>query len=124
MTNTTSRFILTMPGTLVLIHATISTIPGWLQRKHMPGRAFTAVATGLLAACAGVQFLMWDRASQAKTLAFGERGDQIYVLPELDERALPTLKTFEYLRRTLRHGEADLFPAPARTPAPTLVLCR
>ena len=98
-------FVLAMPGTLVLIHVTIVSVPAWLRRKHMSARAFTAVAGGLLASCALIQCLLWDRACQAKTVPLGAGGDQFYVLPDLDERALPTVKTLEFLRRTVRDGE-------------------
>jgi len=98
-------FVLAMPGTLVLIHVTIVSIPGWLRQKHMSARAFTAVAGGLLASCALIQCLLWDRACQAKTIPFGAGGDRFYVVPDLDERALPMVKTLDFLRQTVRHGE-------------------
>lgn len=124
-------FVLTMPATLVLVHLTIVSIPEWLRRKPMPVHAFTAVAAGLLAACALVQFLLWDRASQAKTLAFGGGKDQFYLLPDADERALPMVKTLEFLRRTvladetlvvLPEGTMLNYMLRARNPTPFLML--
>jgi hypothetical protein len=98
-------FVLSMPATLVLVHVTLCSIPAWLRRKHMPGRAFTAVAAGLLTACGLVQWQLWDRACQAKTAVFGQGGDRFYIEPEYDERALPALRTLDFLQRTIRPNE-------------------
>ncbi|HTI51195.1 MAG TPA: hypothetical protein VL475_09595, partial [Planctomycetaceae bacterium] len=67
-------FILAMPGTLVLIHVAVHSIPAWLRSRYGTGDYFRALTVGLVTACAIVQSFYWDRRCQAKTLAVGEGG--------------------------------------------------
>lgn len=107
-------FVLAMPGTLVMIHVAVSSIPDWLRGKGYPGSYFQAVACGLLGACALVQAQRWIQIDAGKTLPFGEGGDRIYLDPRYDDRAIPTAKTLAYLQQTMR-AEDTLVVIPEGT---------
>lgn len=98
-------FVLAMPGTLVLIHVAVHSVPAWLRSRFGRGDCFRALAAGMLAACAFVQFYLWNRKCELKTLAFGEGADQILVDRQYDPRALPTVQTLSFLRRTMGANE-------------------
>jgi hypothetical protein len=98
-------FVLAMPGTLVLIHVAVHSVPEWLRSRFGRGDCFRALAAGLLAACAFVQFYLWNRKCELKTLAFGEGGDRIFVDRQNDARALPTVRTLSFLRREMGENE-------------------
>jgi hypothetical protein len=98
-------FVLAMPGTLVLIHLAVHSVPAWLHARWNRGDCFRALAAGLLGACAFVQFYLWNRKCELKTLAFGEGDDQVLVDQRNDARALPTVQTLSFLRRTMGPDE-------------------
>jgi hypothetical protein len=98
-------FVLAMPGTLLLVHIAIHSIPSWLQPRIGSGNTFRALAIGLLSACAMHQAATWRRIDGMKTLAVGKGGDCFYVDPQHDGRSLPTVRTLEYLQRVMRDGQ-------------------
>lgn len=95
-------FALAMPGTLVLIHLLVQSIPGWLQRTRNLGAGFRATWAGILTACALVQFLGWDRGDRYKTQAVGSGGNLFYADPRNDKRVVPTVNALTYLRHEMR----------------------
>lgn len=99
-------FVLAMPGTLVLIHAAVHSIPAWWKSRRRSGRCFQAIAAGLLVACAFAVTWSWIRIDLSKTVVVGDRGDRFYGEPRYDGRTLPTVKTLIYLRRNMLAGES------------------
>lgn len=104
-------FLLAMPGTLVLVHVAIHSIPRWLEQRIGTGNTFRAVAIGLLSACALFHASIWMRIDHTKTLAIGSGGDRFYVDPKFDDRSVPTALTLEYLQSVMRNDETlAVFP--------------
>ena len=99
-------FVLAMPGTLVLIHVALHTIPVWWNSHRQTGRCFQSVAAGLLTACALSLAWSWILIDLAKTVAVGEGGDLFYSVPDRDGRTLPTVNTLSYLRKHLGPQES------------------
>ena len=98
-------FALAMPGTLLLIHLFVHTIPDWLSRRGSSGKIFRAIAVGALSGCASVQFLFWNRIDELKVQPVGEGRDVFYADPSYDDRVEVTLKTIEFLRKSMGHEE-------------------
>ncbi|MDB5338779.1 MAG: 4-amino-4-deoxy-L-arabinose transferase and related glycosyltransferase of family [Planctomycetaceae bacterium] len=98
-------FVLAMPGTLVLIHVALHTIPVRLQGQGRTGRCFQAIALGLLTACALTLALSWIRIDKAKRAPIGNKGDLYYAEPRQDSRTLPTMNALDYLRKHLQADE-------------------
>ncbi len=94
-------FVLAMPGTLLLVHLLIQTIPAWLQRNRGSGTTFRAIWVGVLTLCGLMQFLSWNRIDQMKTQTVGEGSDRFYADPHYDNRVLPTVRSLAYLRRVM-----------------------
>jgi hypothetical protein len=123
-------FVLAMPGTLLVVHLAIRSIPEWLEQRFGSGNTFRALAIGAMSACAIYQVAIWERIDRMKTLTIGTGGDRFYADPQHDDRSLPTLRTLEYLQRVMRNGETlVVFPEGAtlnyllrkRNPTPFLM---
>jgi hypothetical protein len=98
-------FALAMPGTLVLVHILIHTIPDGLRRNRSSGNVCFAITTGVLTACALVQFLSWNRIDEFKTQPVGEGGDLFFADPYQDDRVRVTVQSIEFLRKAMKPND-------------------
>jgi hypothetical protein len=97
-------FALAMPGTLVVVHVAVHTIPDWWRERRYSGRWFQALAVGVFAGAAMSLVHNWVRIDRLKTVAVGEKGDRFYSVPIYDGRTIPTVQTLAYLKA---HVHAD-----------------
>jgi hypothetical protein len=98
-----------MPGTLVIVHVAVYTIPNWWKERRHSGRWFQALAVGVFASAAMSLVINWVQIDQLKTLAVGERGDRFFSEPTYDGRTYdgrttPTVQTLAWLKA---HVHAD-----------------
>ena len=91
-------FALAMPGTLVVVHAAVHTIPDWWRERRYSGRWFQALAVGVFAGAAMSLVINWVQIDQLKTVAIGEGGDRFYSAPIEDGRTIPTAQTLAWLK--------------------------
>lgn len=94
-------FALAMPGTLLLVHLLIHTIPQYFARNRSSFSVFRCIAVGILMTSAGIQFLTWNRIDEQKVQPVGDGHDLFYADPYHDDRVPITVETIELLRRVM-----------------------
>ncbi len=104
-------FALAMPGTLVVVHMAVHTIPDWWRERRYSGQWFQALAVGVFAGAALSLVHNWVRIDRLKTVAVGEKGDRFYSVPNYDGRTIPTVQTLAWLK-THVHADDTLIVFP------------
>jgi hypothetical protein len=104
-------FALAMPGTLVVVHVAVHTIPDWWRERRYSGRWFQALAVGVFAGAALSLVHNWVRIDGLKTVAVGEKGDRFYSVPIYDGRTIPTVQTLAWLKANV-HADDTLIVFP------------